>query len=98
MFSKKISIKPRALRRVATGALAATGAAIGPASAHMGHVGEAAGHAHWIGLAALSGAAALAAWIAWQKDETGEDAPGDAEVANGDADATPGCETEEAPA
>ncbi len=47
--------------------------AVAPASAHLGHVGEAAGHSHWIGLAALAGAAAIAAWIAKQK--------GDAEAA-----------------
>lgn len=34
-----------------------------PAQAHLGHIGEAAAHDHWIGLAAL-GAAALAAWLA----------------------------------
>ena len=33
-----------------------------PAHAHLGHVGELAGHGHWIGLGAL-GAAALAAWL-----------------------------------
>ena len=32
-----------------------------PAHAHMGHVGELAGHAHWIALGAAAAAAALAA-------------------------------------
>ncbi|MEO4041643.1 DUF6732 family protein [Hoeflea sp. CAU 1731] len=32
-----------------------------PAFAHMGHLGEVAGHSHWIGLAAALGAAAIAA-------------------------------------
>lgn len=34
------------------------------AQAHMGHVGELAGHAHWVGVAAVLGAAALAAAVA----------------------------------
>lgn len=34
-----------------------------PAFAHVGHVGEVAGHGHWIAVGAL-GAAALAAWLA----------------------------------
>lgn len=34
-----------------------------PASAHVGHLGELAGHAHWVGVAAL-GAAALVATVA----------------------------------
>jgi len=31
-----------------------------PAHAHLGHLGEVAGHGHWIGLGALAGAAILA--------------------------------------
>ncbi len=31
-----------------------------PAYAHLGHLGEVAGHGHWIGLGALAGAAILA--------------------------------------
>jgi len=34
-----------------------------PAVAHPGHYGEAAGHTHWIALAALIGAGALAAGL-----------------------------------
>ncbi len=34
-----------------------------PAWAHVGHLGEVAGHGHWIAAGAL-GAAALAAWLA----------------------------------
>jgi hypothetical protein len=34
------------------------------AHAHGGHLGEVAGHAHWIGIAAVAAAAALAAGIA----------------------------------
>ncbi|MCR9135415.1 MAG: hypothetical protein NXI27_05435 [Alphaproteobacteria bacterium] len=37
------------------------------AHAHVGHVGELAGHAHWVGLAALIGAAAMAALAAKSK-------------------------------
>lgn len=41
-----------------------TGLAVSPAAAHPGHIGELAGHSHWIGLAAAAAAAALAAWVA----------------------------------
>lgn len=34
------------------------------AHAHIGHAGELAGHAHWVGIAATLGAAALAALAA----------------------------------
>ena len=34
-----------------------------PALAHLGHVGEAAGHAHWIGLGAIIVAGGLAAAV-----------------------------------
>jgi len=34
-----------------------------PALAHIGHLGEVAGHGHWIAAGAV-GAAALAAWLA----------------------------------
>ena len=34
------------------------------AHAHMGHVGELAGHSHWVGVAAVLGAAAIAALAA----------------------------------
>ena len=36
----------------------------GVAQAHIGHIGELAGHGHWIGVGALIGAAALAAALA----------------------------------
>lgn len=50
------------------------------AQAHMGHVGELAGHAHWVGVAATLGAAALAALVAKagkKADEDGEDSESD---------------------
>lgn len=34
-----------------------------PAQAHLGHVGEIAGHAHWVGVGALVVAAALGALV-----------------------------------
>lgn len=33
-----------------------------PALAHIGHVGEAAGHHHWLGAAALGAAIAIGLW------------------------------------
>lgn len=44
-----------------------------PALAHGGHVGELAGHAHWLGWAAVSGAAALAAWAGKRKRDSNRD-------------------------
>lgn len=38
--------------------------ASGPAFAHAGHIGELAGHSHWIAMGALAGAAAIAAIVA----------------------------------
>lgn len=35
-----------------------------PAFAHGGHLGELAGHSHWVGVAALAGAALIAGVIA----------------------------------
>ncbi len=35
--------------------------AAGPAAAHPGHLAEVAGHGHWLGLAALGAAIAIAA-------------------------------------
>ncbi len=57
-----------------------------PALAHIGHVGEVAGHSHWIGLAAALGAAAIAA-LAHKigKDKSSEDeADADAEADGAD--------------
>jgi len=55
------------------------------AFAHAGHLGELAGHSHWVGVAALAGAALVAGVIALkdrkrkQEDETPE-----AEIENED--------------
>ncbi len=50
----------------------------GPAFAHIGHLGEVAGHGHWLGAAALGAAIALGLWQgqrgkAKSEDEEGED-------------------------
>ncbi len=47
------------------------------AFAHVGHLGELAGHSHWIGAAALGGAAALAVWLAARSKKRGEHAVDD---------------------
>lgn len=44
-----------------------------PAFAHLGHVGELAGHAHWVGLGALVVAGALAAAIGKLTDKTSDE-------------------------
>ncbi|GAA0780053.1 DUF6732 family protein [Roseibium denhamense] len=36
-----------------------------PAFAHGGHIGELAGHSHWVGVAALAGAVLVAGAAAW---------------------------------
>lgn len=51
-----------------------------PAFAHVGHLGEVAGHGHWIAAGAL-GAAALAAWLAGK----GKNADAEPEPADEDA-------------
>ena len=59
----------------------------GLAHAHAGHVGELAGHSHWIAMGALAAAAALAAIVATKprkkndKEPEGETADADAEAA-----------------
>ncbi|WP_395173329.1 DUF6732 family protein [Roseibium alexandrii] len=61
------------------------------AFAHAGHLGELAGHAHWVGAAALAGAALIAGVVAWasRKDK-------DSAADSDEADAEPG-ETAENP-
>jgi hypothetical protein len=58
-----------------------------PASAHLGHVGEMAGHSHWIGVAAASAAAAIAIAVSTlgkKKSAEEKDAEADSEEAAGD--------------
>ncbi|SDU48634.1 DUF6732 family protein [Stappia sp. ES.058] len=68
------------------GVLAQLVAGTSAAQAHGGHIGEVAGHAHWIGIAAVAAAATLAAGVALagrkrrskatvDGDETAETAP-----------------------
>ncbi len=49
------------------------------AMAHGGHMGELAGHAHWIGAAAVVGAAVLAALVAKAKKRDDEAVDAEAE-------------------
>ncbi|EAQ04520.1 hypothetical protein OB2597_10259 [Pseudooceanicola batsensis HTCC2597] len=37
-------------------------AVAGPAAGHVGHLGEVAGHGHWLGAAALGAAIAIGLW------------------------------------
>ena len=53
--------------------------------AHVGHLGELAGHTHWVGVGATLVAGALAAWLGTRKgrsedeeDEQPKDAQGEA--------------------
>ena len=58
-------------------------ASLAPTSAfaHGGHLGELAGHAHWIGVAALAGAALVAGVVAL-KDRKKKDADDTSEAEN----------------
>jgi len=55
--------------------MAAAGAVFLPASAfaHPGHIGDMAGHSHWLGAAALFGAAALAGFLAMKHRKKAKD-------------------------
>lgn len=57
-----------------------------PAMAHLGHVGELAGHGHWIGLGALGVAAGLAAAAALAEKRRRRR---EKDAAEEEADATP---------
>ncbi len=57
----------------------------GSAHAHFGHVGELAGHGHWIGIGALLGAAALAAALRKPKRSKEEDEESEEPAAEGEA-------------
>ena len=41
----------------------------GPALAHVGHLGEVAGHGHWVAGAAIGAAALAGLWAAWKDRE-----------------------------
>lgn len=55
------------------------------AEAHGGHLGELAGHSHWIGVAALAGAVAAAALAAKLKGRKSEE-PADEQEAEAEAE------------
>lgn len=55
-----------------------------PALAHVGHLGEVAGHGHWIAAGAL-GAAALAAWLAGKGKKADADAEPEEEMEEAEA-------------
>ncbi|WP_425053224.1 DUF6732 family protein [Psychromarinibacter sp. S121] len=59
----------------------------GAALAHPGHLAEAAGHNHWIGLAALGAAVAVAGWaiLKGRKDKEAETSEHDADPSEDDA-------------
>ena len=62
------------------------------AHAHAGHLGELAGHSHWVGWAAAAGAAALAAWAGKRKLDQNRET----EEADSSADAEPDAQGAEA--
>ncbi len=55
-----------------------------PAFAHLGHVGELAGHAHWVGLGAVVVAGALAAAIGKLSDKVCEEDENEEELELGE--------------
>lgn len=62
-------------------------ACAGSAQAHVGHLGEVAGHDHWVVLGAAAAAAAAALWAVLkdrEKAKTGDD--DEAETAEDDAE------------
>jgi len=60
----------------------------GTAHAHLGHIGDLAGHSHWIGLGAvgLAGAIAVAAALLPTKKRAETDEQDDEEVSEGEAE------------
>ncbi|NVK33861.1 MAG: hypothetical protein HWE23_05225 [Rhodobacteraceae bacterium] len=65
----------------------------GSAFAHVGHIGELAGHSHWAGAAALAGAAAIAGLLALRgkkkknREESDGKAPDVSDTPEADAEA-----------
>lgn len=59
------------------------------ANAHVGHVGDLAGHSHWAGIAAIAGAAVLAGIVALKAKRKRQAEAGmeDAEAVEADSDA-----------
>lgn len=61
----------------------------GPAAAHIGHLGEVAGHGHWLGAAAIGAAIAIGLWQGLRGREEVSDEEVDAEEAEETPDDTP---------
>ncbi|MEQ8306742.1 MAG: hypothetical protein RIA09_09290 [Hoeflea sp.] len=59
------------------------------AFAHGGHVGELAGHSHWVGWAAAAAAAALAAWAAKRGNKADSEAEEDTAADDGEQSPEP---------
>ncbi|MEQ8480459.1 MAG: hypothetical protein RIC18_07370 [Hoeflea sp.] len=59
------------------------------ALAHGGHVGELAGHSHWVGWAAVAAAAALAAWAAKRGSKADSDSEEDTAADDGEQNPEP---------
>ncbi len=57
------------------------------ALAHVGHIGELAGHSHWVGVAALAGAAIVAGVAALKGRKKAELDQDDADTAQPETDA-----------
>lgn len=77
-------------------ALGCLGFSTSTAFAHAGHLGELAGHSHWVGIAAIAGAAIVAGIAARAKkrrasteDSTPEDARGADAISPEDVEAEP---------
>lgn len=70
---------------VSTLVLILTGAS--SALAHGGHIGDLAGHSHWIGWAAAAAAGAIAAWGIKQKKKNKDAGEDDGEEASAETDA-----------
>lgn len=49
----------------------------GPALAHIGHIGEVAGHGHWLGAAAIGAAIAIGLWQGLRGKAKSDDAEAD---------------------
>ncbi|MBW3095749.1 DUF6732 family protein [Pseudohoeflea coraliihabitans] len=63
---------------------------VSPALAHGGHLGELAGHSHWLGWAAVAAAAGLAAWARKKRRRSRSGGGEQASVEKGDGKARGG--------
>ncbi|NNK78328.1 MAG: hypothetical protein HKP40_06410 [Litoreibacter sp.] len=58
--------------------------AASPVTAHVGHLGELAGHGHWVAGAAIGIAAAITLWGALKGDKATKDDPETTEKSEGE--------------